>query len=127
MQQQTISIAIVRNHHEQFLISRRQAGQHLAGKWEFPGGKVENGETTENAMIRELKEEVGLTAIDYQLFDALDFQYDELHLSLHFYLVTTFAYDAVAQEGQVIKWVSGAELTEYDFPKANMSVIRRLL
>jgi len=75
MPQQTISIAIVQNKQQQLLISRRQKGQHLAGKWEFPGGKVEQGEALEVAMCRELKEEVGLTASEFTLFESLDFDY----------------------------------------------------
>jgi len=127
MEQQAISIAIVQNEHKQLLISRRQQGQHLAGKWEFPGGKVEQGETLDVAMLRELKEEVGLIATQYSLFDSLNFQYDELHLSLHFYLVTAYTGQASALEGQQMKWVNAAELIEYDFPKANKSVINKLL
>ena len=124
--QETISIAIVKNEQQQFLITRRQPGQHLAGKWEFPGGKVEAGESLEIAMIRELKEEVGLTAIDYTLFDSLVFQYDQLELSLNFYLVNHFTGEAKGLEGQELEWVSLAELDNYEFPRANVSVIKKL-
>lgn len=127
MSEQIISIAIVQNEHKKLLISRRQKGQHLAGKWEFPGGKVEQGEALEIAMLRELKEEVGLTATQYSLFDSLSFQYDEVHLSLHFYLVTAYQGEAASLEGQQIKWVTAAELSQYDFPKANLTVINKLL
>ena len=127
MSEQIISIAIVQNEHKKLLISRRQKGQHLAGKWEFPGGKVEQGEALEIAMLRELKEEVGLTATQYNLFDSLIFQYDEVHLSLHFYLVTAYQGQAASLEGQQIKWVTAAELSQYDFPKANLTVINKLL
>ena len=127
MSEQIISIAIVQNEHKKLLISRRQKGQHLAGKWEFPGGKVEQGEALEIAMLRELKEEVGLTATQYSLFDSLIFQYDEVHLSLHFYLVTAYQGQAASLEGQQIKWVTAAELSQYDFPKANLTVINKLL
>lgn len=127
MPEQTISIAIVQNEHKKLLISRRQKGQHLAGKWEFPGGKVEQGEALEIAMLRELKEEVGLTATQYSLFDSLSFQYDEVHLSLYFYLVTAYQGEAASLEGQQIKWVTAAELNQYDFPKANLTVINKLL
>jgi len=127
MPEQIISIAIVQNEHKKLLISRRQKGQHLAGKWEFPGGKVEQGEALEVAMLRELKEEVGLTATQYNLFDSLIFQYDEVHLSLHFYLVTAYQGEAASLEGQQIKWISAAELSQYDFPKANLTVINKLL
>ena len=124
--QETISIAIVKNELEQFLITRRQKGQHLAGKWEFPGGKVEGGETLEAAMVRELKEEVDLTATDCSLFDSVVFQYEQLELSLNFYLVNHFTGEAKGLEGQELKWVNLVELKNYDFPKANISVIKKL-
>jgi len=127
MPQQTISIAIVQNEQQQLLISRRQKGQHLAGKWEFPGGKVEQGEALEVAMCRELKEEVGLTASEFTLFESLDFDYDDLSLTLHFFLVTGFTGEASELEGQEIKWIQPRELIDYDFPKANISVINKLL
>ena len=127
IEQQIISIAIVQNKQKQLLISRRQKGQHLAGKWEFPGGKVEEGELLTLAMIRELKEEVGLIATEYQLFESLNFEYEQLQLTLHFYLVTDYTGEAMPLEGQDIKWINAAELIEYDFPKANLSVLKKLL
>lgn len=127
MPQQIISIAIVQNNQQALLISRRQQGKHLAGKWEFPGGKVEQGESLELAMCRELKEEVGLTATEYKLFDSLVFDYDDLALTLHFYLVTGFTGQATELEGQQIKWVKAAELIDYDFPKANKTILNKLL
>ena len=126
LQQQSISIAIVQNKQQQFLISCRQIGQHLAGKWEFPGGKVESNETKEQAMLRELKEEVGLVATEYCLLETLDFQYPQLDLRLHFYLVSAFEGLAIAQEGQSIKWINVEAFTDYEFPRANAGVINRL-
>ncbi|MEJ6122674.1 8-oxo-dGTP diphosphatase MutT [Vibrio sp. 2-Bac 85] len=127
IEQQTISIAIVQNEQKQLLISRRQQGKHLAGKWEFPGGKVEQGESLESAMLRELKEEVGLSATQFTLFDSLNFQYDQLNLSLYFYLIKAYEGEPVSLEGQEIKWVSASQLIEYEFPKANLTVINKLL
>ena len=121
-----ISIAIVKNEQGQFLITRRQKGQHLAGKWEFPGGKVEDNESLEGAMIRELKEEVGLTVLDYSLFDSLVFQYDQLIVSLNFYLVNQFIGQAKGLEGQELKWVKLTDFANHEFPKANISVIKKL-
>lgn len=126
-QRQTISIAIVENEEKKYLISRRQEGQHLAGKWEFPGGKVEEGEMLEEAMQRELKEEVGLNAVQYCLFNSLTFHYDSLELDIKFYLVTQFEGNAIGLEGQQVKWVLAEELSGYDFPKANREIIKRLL
>lgn len=126
-QQQTISIAIVRNKQMQYLISQRKVGTHLAGKWEFPGGKVEIGETIEMAMLRELKEEVDLVATSFTLFDSLNFQYDELDLALHFYLVEAFTGEAIGLEGQTLKWTTVENLKSFSFPKANIKVINKLL
>jgi len=123
---ETISIAIVKNQQQQFLITRRQEGQHLAGKWEFPGGKVEEGESLTQAMQRELKEEVGLTAIDYCLFDTMTFDYDQLTLQLNFYFVSEFTGEAKGLEGQMMQWVTLEELQGYEFPKANKTVIEKL-
>ncbi|MEL0629901.1 8-oxo-dGTP diphosphatase MutT [Psychromonas aquatilis] len=127
MKKQNISIAIVQNEQQQLLISRRQKGQHLAGKWEFPGGKVAEGEAYELAMLRELKEEVGLTATKYKLFDSLQFDYDQLKLNLHFYLVSEYSGEAQSLEGQEVKWISPEQLKDYDFPEANVGVINKLL
>jgi len=118
-----ISIAIVKNTDNQFLISLRAKDVHQGGKWEFPGGKVEQGEQPEQAMCRELLEEVGITAVDYQLLETKFFDYGDAALNLHFYLVAGFTGIAQGKEGQPIKWVSRAGLADYDFPKANQSVI----
>lgn len=126
MKTNEISIAIVKNSQDLFLISLRPKGVHQGDKWEFPGGKVEQNETPEQAMCRELIEEVGLTAIDYRLIESKFFDYGDTALQLHFYLVTQFSGRAQGREGQPIKWVSKAELALYEFPDANKTVIEQL-
>ena len=126
MKTNEISIAIVKNSQDLFLISLRPKGVHQGDKWEFPGGKVEQNETPEQAMCRELIEEVGLTAIDYRLIESKFFDYGDTALQLHFYLVTQFSGRAQGREGQPIKWVSKAELALYEFPDANKTVIKQL-
>ncbi|WP_413702054.1 8-oxo-dGTP diphosphatase MutT [Psychromonas sp. KJ10-10] len=121
-----ISIAIVKDNSEQFLIALRASDVHQGGKWEFPGGKVETNESPDEAMLRELYEEVGLTATDYQLFEKLFFDYGDKQLNLHFYLVSKYTGQATAKEDQPIKWVCKEELQQYDFPEANQSVINKL-
>lgn len=127
MKKTEISIAIVKNPENLFLICLRPEGVHQGGKWEFPGGKVEQNETSEQAMCRELVEEVDLTATGYQLLEAKIFDYGDCLLSLHFYLVTQFFGEACAKEGQAFKWVSKAQLQAYSFPEANQSVIDKIL
>lgn len=121
-----ISIAIVKNEQGDFLIALRPNESHQGGKWEFPGGKVEVNEQPEEAMLRELFEEVGLQAIQYQLFDKLFFDYGDKQLNLHFYLIEKFTGLAVSKEAQPIKWVNKEALENYDFPEANKEVIVKL-
>lgn len=121
-----ISIALVKNCRQQFLISLRGENVHQANKWEFPGGKVEKGETFEQAMCRELKEEVGISALNYLLLESKFFDNGDKQLNLHFYLVDKFEGDATGKEGQLIKWVSKKELALYSFPEANLSIIEKL-
>jgi len=121
-----ISIAIVKNSDDNYLICLRPDASHQGGKWEFPGGKVESGETTEQAMLRELFEEVGVTATHFQLFEKLFFDYGDKQLNLHFYLIEAFTGEAFAKEGQPLRWVSKGQLADYDFPAANKQVIEKL-
>jgi len=121
-----ISIAIVKNSHEEFLIALRPDDSHQGGKWEFPGGKVKANEAPEQAMQRELFEEVGLTAIQYQLFEKVFFDYGDKQLNLYFYLVDRFTGMATSCEGQAIKWITKTQLSHYDFPEANLQVINKL-
>ncbi|WP_354624937.1 8-oxo-dGTP diphosphatase MutT [Psychromonas sp. MME2] len=121
-----ISIAVVKNSDGLYLICLRPDQVHQGGKWEFPGGKVESDEQPAQAMCRELKEEVGLIAQQYVLIESKLFNYSDAQLHLHFYLVTEFSGIATGREGQPIKWVSQAQLSLYEFPQANKSVIAQL-
>jgi len=121
-----ISIAIVKNEQSKYLIALRANDSHQGGKWEFPGGKVESNEQPEEAMLRELFEEVGLVATQYNLFEKLFFDYGDKQLNLHFYVIEKFMGQAVAKESQPIKWVDKGDLALYDFPEANKGVIAKL-
>ena len=121
-----ISIAIVKNSDDLYLICLRPDRVHQGGKWEFPGGKVESHEQPEQAMCRELHEDVGLIAKEYQLLQSNYFDYGDCALQLHFYLVKQFSGEANGLEGQPCKWVSKAQLSLYEFPEANKSVIAQL-
>ena len=99
---------------------------HQGGKWEFPGGKATENETPEQTMQRELKEEVAITAVDYTLLESMFFDYGDKQLNLNFFLVNQFTGNAVANEGQVMRWVNKAELQNYTFPDANAAIIAKL-
>jgi len=121
-----ISIAIVKNPQNLFLICLRPDHVHQGGKWEFPGGKIKKDESAEQAMLRELKEEVGITALDYCLLESIFFDYGDKQLNLNFFLVSQFTDEARAQEGQSMRWVKKAELVNYSFPEANAAIIKKL-
>ncbi|MCK5818630.1 MAG: 8-oxo-dGTP diphosphatase MutT [Psychromonas sp.] len=118
-----ISIAIVINEQQEILISLRNGDLHQCDKWEFPGGKVDNDETPENAMLRELKEEVGLEATQYHFFKCLDHKYLDRSLSLYFFWVNQYIGIAKSRINQPLKWVKIDELATFDFPAANKKII----
>jgi 8-oxo-dGTP diphosphatase len=103
------------------LLARRPPGRPLAGLWEFPGGKVESGETPEQALIRELKEEL---AIDVSLsclspFTFASHAYPEFHLLMPLYVCRRWKGEMAAQEGQELAWVRAARLGDFEMPPAD--------
>lgn len=103
------------------LITRRPQGKPLAGLWEFPGGKVEAGETPEEALIRELKEELGIDVALSRLtpLTFASHAYPEFHLLMPVYVCRHWQGDMVANEGQGIAWVSPKALSAYAMPPAD--------
>ncbi len=103
------------------LITRRPAGKPLAGLWELPGGKVEADETPERALIRELREELGV-AVEPEGLSPLTFvsyAYPEFHLLMPVYLCRRWLGDMAANEGQAICWVRPEALSDYAMPPAD--------
>ncbi len=107
-------------------ITRRADKAHQGGLWEFAGGKVEPGETAEQAVIRELDEEVGITAYDVKPFIALSHHYPDKSLKFDFFVVYRFGGDAFGKEGQLGKWVAINQLKNYPFPEANQPVLDKI-
>lgn len=113
------------------LIAQRQKHQHLAELWEFPGGKIEAGESAEAALVRELDEELGLTISAQQCnpLMTITHQYESAKVILEvFYLeLTDSAFNsAIGKEGQAVKQVAISELDNYQFPAANQEIIAAL-
>ena len=109
-----------------FLLSKRKEDQHQGGKWEFPGGKIETGETIEAALARELNEELAVRVTEQSHFHSLDFEYPEKHVSLVFQLVSGFEGTARGVEGQEVAWFSKAQLADLTFPDANVPVLDKI-
>lgn len=110
------------------LLAQRPAGRSMAGLWEFPGGKVEPGETPEAALVRELKEELSIDVTSACLapFTFASHSYDDFHLLMPLYLCRRWKGIPVAREGQVLKWVRAERLGDYDMPPADVPLIAML-
>lgn len=120
-----VAVGIITNSAGEILLAKRPDHLHQGGKWEFPGGKVEAGETVTQALIRELKEEVALDVTDSQPFMALSFDYPDKQVLLDIHSVTEFNGTAQGLEGQLIAWVTKADLVNYDFPDANKPILEK--
>ena len=110
------------------LIAQRPEGKTLAGLWEFPGGKVDTGERPEAALIRELKEELGIT-IEEPCLAPLTFAshaYDDFHLLMPLYVCRKWEGVVTAHEGQKLAWVRANKLRDYPMPPADIPLIAHL-
>ena len=107
------------------LLAQRPQGKPMAGLWEFPGGKVDKDETPEYALIRELKEELGImTGTDcLQPVTFASHSYDDFHLLMPVYACRTWKNTPQALEGQTLKWVAKDKLRDYPMPPADIPLI----
>lgn len=117
MKKLNIAVGIIRNPYNEIFITQRAADAHMANKLEFPGGKIEAGETPEQALSRELQEEVGITPVDARLFEKLEYQFPDRHITLWFWLVESWKGEPWGKEGQPGKWVAAGTLQAEDFPR----------
>ncbi|MBR9789721.1 MAG: 8-oxo-dGTP diphosphatase MutT [Vibrionaceae bacterium] len=111
----------------QIFITKRPDDKHKGGFWEFPGGKVEPEESVEQAMIRELEEEVGIKVTEQSLFEHLEYDYPDKSLKFDFISVTAFEHKPYGKEGQEGRWVDIKCLPEYAFPEANVPILERVV
>jgi 8-oxo-dGTP diphosphatase len=111
------------------LLAQRPEGKSLAGLWEFPGGKVETGETPENSLIRELEEELGIItkAACLAPLSFASHDYETFHLLMPLYICRRFEGTPRPQEGQQLKWVRPQDLRKYAMPPADEPLIAALL
>ena len=110
------------------LIAQRPAGKAMAGLWEFPGGKVEPGETPESALIRELQEELGIETKEACLapLSFVSHGYESFHLVMPLYVCRKWRGEAVAKEHQALRWVRPAALRDFAMPPADAPLIAPL-
>jgi mutator protein MutT len=113
-------------HKGQLLITRRRAGSHLGGLWEFPGGKREPNETFEQCLVREIREELGMEIATVDLFEEITQAYEEKTVRLKFFVCEWMGGEPQALGCAAFKWVSQDELAQYDFPAADARLLKKL-
>lgn len=123
----TVVVAVIQNEQGQVLISQRAKDAHQGGLWEFPGGKVEPAESSQEALYRELLEEVNLSIHSAKPLLKIHHHYPDLFVCLDVYSVTSYQGEAVGMEGQVVKWVDISCLEDREFPVANKAIIKSLM
>jgi len=110
----------------QVCLSRRRAEQHLAGLWEFPGGKLESGETSQDALRRELSEELGILVNVSEPLQTVGHDYASRRVELQCWLVTDFSGEPAGKEGQEVAWVDIDDCGKYPMPPPNQAILDSL-
>ena len=108
------------------LITKRPAGRHLAGFWEFPGGKQEGNESLEGCLEREIKEELGIEIKAESRFLSVQYEYETKRITLHVFHCSGLKGRPESLEGQETRWVLPKDLIQYDFPPPDFKVIEAL-
>ncbi|GAA6204081.1 8-oxo-dGTP diphosphatase MutT [Thalassotalea sp. SU-HH00458] len=120
-----VAVGVIVSEGEVFL-TKRLEHVHQGGKWEFPGGKVEAGESVAQALHRELKEEIAIDVLSCMPLLEIVHDYGDKAVKLEVFLVDNFQGEPTAQEGQQQAWFHVNELSEIDFPDANISIAEKL-
>ena len=118
-----VAVGVILNGHGEILISRRREDSHQGGLWEFPGGKVETGESVQAALQRELREELGIEVQGSRALLKVQHDYSDKQVLLDVWIIDRFQGDAIGREGQPLCWCPPGELANYDFPAANHPIV----
>lgn len=112
--------------HGQYLITQRKPATHLAGYWEFPGGKLESGESLEECVQREVREELGVVVTQPVPFMVVQHEYSEKEVELNFFFCSIATGELQSLGCAGFQWVRAGELSQFDFPPADEPVVARL-
>ncbi|MGL4953640.1 MAG: 8-oxo-dGTP diphosphatase MutT [Culicoidibacterales bacterium] len=119
--------AIIRNQDEQIFVAKRNAKKNFGMMWEFPGGKVEHGESHCQALARELSEELGIQAtVQPTCYAITQHEHERAEIELHFYQVHQFSGQIVLHEHEDGKWLKHSEFDSVEFVPADIEVVRQL-
>lgn len=121
-----IAAGVICDKQNNVFITQRPLTSHMGGYWEFPGGKLEDKETPEQALYRELQEEIGINVTQCQLLETVEHDFIDRHITLSFFLVTEWENKPYGKEGQLSRWIPIMSLNAEDFPPANRSIVALL-
>lgn len=119
-----IGVAVIWNQSRQILIDKRKIGGAMGGLWEFPGGKIEAGETVIDCIVREIKEELEIEITVGEHLISIDHTYPTFHVTLIVHNCQYISGIPQPIESDEIRWVEVRDLDKYEFPAANMAIIR---
>jgi 8-oxo-dGTP diphosphatase len=111
---------------QRFLIAQRQKGKHLQDYWEFPGGKLELGESPRQALQRELQEEVNILLTRASPYMRVYYRYPERNILLDTWIVEEYRGDPVPGEQQLLRWIDLSQTDDYQFPPADIPIIEAI-
>jgi 8-oxo-dGTP diphosphatase len=118
-----VAAGVILSPEGQILLALRPQKAHQGGLWEFPGGKVEASEVVEEALIRELQEELAITVTACEPLVEVSHDYSDKCVLLDVWIVSAFTGEPKGNEGQQVRWVNPERLADYDFPAANVPIV----
>lgn len=121
-----VAVGVLLNDKREALIALRPAGSHQGGLWEFPGGKVEEGESVEQALSREFEEELGVSVQACTPLTQISHEYSDKSVMLDVWRIEKYSGIPNGREGQAIEWRALSKLRAANFPKANERIIQLL-
>jgi len=110
----------------EYLAVERPEGSNMAGWWEFPGGKIEDGESRGDALVRELQEELGITPMDFEYWRELVHEYDEFSVRLYFFHIRSYSGELVPLEDQRLSWVDPTAPPSLKYLPADVAIVEAL-
>lgn len=127
MKQIEVVAAVIVNKENEFFCARRKNEGPLALKWEFPGGKIENGESLTEALIREIKEEFSTKIQVNDFIMTVKHQYETFHITMHAFYATVINGDLVLNEHTDFKWLKKDDLLSLDWAEADIPIVKALI
>lgn len=122
-----VAVGVIENKHGEILIAKRPESAHQGGLWEFPGGKVDSGENCQQALLRELNEELAIQVEASEPLIQIRHDYSDKSVLLDVHKVTRFSGEPKGNEGQPVVWVNSELLSQYAFPAANQPIVQAIM